>query len=134
MIEGNLPAGTDIRIHSRLIAADEMQVYFNASDVVALPFRKILNSGSMLLAMSFGRCVVAPRAGSLPEAAYTEAYFAYDPDDPEGLAAELQRALSLPDLSARGLAAREYVREKNDWSEIGQRARRLYEDILGRPV
>src|SRR5690606_10250440 len=47
---------------------DEMVAdFFAASDVVVLPFRNILNSGSLILALSFNRPVVAPAIGSLTE-------------------------------------------------------------------
>lgn len=45
----------------------ELQIYMNAADLVVLPFRKVLNSGSALLALSFDRPVLVPRTGSLVE-------------------------------------------------------------------
>ena len=41
--------------------------YFGAADAIVLPFDGILNSGSVLLALSFNRVVLAPRLGALPE-------------------------------------------------------------------
>src|ERR1044071_9236371 len=38
-----------------------------AADLVVLPFHSILNSGSVLLALSHDRAVLAPRMGALPE-------------------------------------------------------------------
>jgi hypothetical protein len=38
-----------------------------AADLVVLPFHSILNSGSVLLALSHNRPVLAPRIGALPE-------------------------------------------------------------------
>ena len=124
--------GDRVRIHPELVKDELLQVYFNAADVVALPFREILNSGTALLAMGFGRCLVAPEMGSIPEVACPTAYFGYSPDDPDGLAAALAGALSLPDLHRRGLAAREFVRSRYGWDEIGRKARALYEEIVGR--
>ena len=42
------------------IPENELHYYFNAADVVVLPFRKILTSGSVMLAMSFGKPLVVP--------------------------------------------------------------------------
>jgi glycosyltransferase involved in cell wall biosynthesis/2-polyprenyl-3-methyl-5-hydroxy-6-metoxy-1,4-benzoquinol methylase len=39
---------------------DEVQVYFRAADTVVLPYRSILNSGALHLALTFGRPVVLP--------------------------------------------------------------------------
>jgi beta-1,4-mannosyltransferase len=44
-----------------------MQLYLNACDVVVLPYRSILNSAVAMLAFTFQRPVVAPRAGCLEE-------------------------------------------------------------------
>src|SRR4029079_12745051 len=41
--------------------------YFRAARVVVLPYRRILNSGAALLALSFDRRVVVPASGSLVE-------------------------------------------------------------------
>lgn len=126
------PAGAEVRIHPGLVPDDELQVYFQACDLVALPFRHILHSGGLLLAMSFGRCVVAPRMGSIPEVACPEAYFGYDPKDPDGLSAALRLALDQPDLLERGAASMQFARERYDWGDIGRKVRAMYEEILGR--
>jgi glycosyltransferase involved in cell wall biosynthesis/ubiquinone/menaquinone biosynthesis C-methylase UbiE len=52
--------------HSRILTMfdavpdDEVQVYFRAADTVVLPYRSILNSGALHLALTFGRPVVVP--------------------------------------------------------------------------
>jgi glycosyltransferase involved in cell wall biosynthesis len=51
----------------RFIKDDELQVYFNAADIVVLPFKKIENSGSAILAMGFKKAVIAPQMGVLAE-------------------------------------------------------------------
>src|SRR6185312_9091133 len=43
----------NIILIDRFVENDELQLYFNAADVVTLPFKKIENSGSAILAMSF---------------------------------------------------------------------------------
>lgn len=67
--EIELAAQNDPRILARLefIPDEDIQLYMNASDWVVLPFQRILNSGSVLLALSFGRPVIVPRLGSIPE-------------------------------------------------------------------
>jgi len=50
-------------------AEREVPVFFAACDVVVLPYTSILNSGSVLLALSFEKPVLAARLGSLPEIA-----------------------------------------------------------------
>lgn len=49
-----------IRLDLRHIPAEEAQVFFRAADLVVLPYRDILNSGTALLALSFDRPVHLP--------------------------------------------------------------------------
>ena len=62
-------AGGDDRIHLhlRFVPDEEVALYLAAADRVVLPFDSILNSGSVLLALSLNRTVMAPRLGALPE-------------------------------------------------------------------
>jgi glycosyltransferase involved in cell wall biosynthesis len=48
-----------------------MGAWLRASDAVVLPYRRILNSGSAILALSAGRPVIVPAIGSMPELAAT---------------------------------------------------------------
>jgi beta-1,4-mannosyltransferase len=50
----------------KLIEVNEIQDYMNAANVVVLPFKKIENSGSTILAMGFKKAVIAPKKGVLP--------------------------------------------------------------------
>jgi beta-1,4-mannosyltransferase len=52
-------------LHAHFIANEQLQHYFNAADAVVLPFRKIENSGSALLAMGFEKPIIAPGKGVL---------------------------------------------------------------------
>lgn len=51
------------------VPAEDLSVVLAASDVVVLPFRQISTSGSALLALSFGRPVMVPRAEVFDELA-----------------------------------------------------------------
>ena len=74
-----------VRLDLGFVPDDELQVYLRAADVVATPFLEILTSGSVLLAMSFGRAVIAPRRGCVAETLDDAGGLLYDPDDPAGL-------------------------------------------------
>lgn len=56
-----------IRLLPEFVPADRVPLYVGAADVMVLPFRRIENSGSVFLALSFNRAVLAPSLGSLPE-------------------------------------------------------------------
>ena len=96
----------------RFVPDDRVQYYLNAADVLALPYRKILNSGSVRLGLTFGLPVVAPRMGCLPETLPAANEFLYDPTAPDGLRAELARAHDHPDLDRIGTANHQHARDQ----------------------
>lgn len=60
VIENSLPRHVDtVRQHS-FVADEELGLWLRASDAVVLPYRRVLNSGSAMLAASFGRPVIMP--------------------------------------------------------------------------
>jgi glycosyltransferase involved in cell wall biosynthesis len=46
---------------------NDIQLYMNASDVVVFPYREILTSGSIIMAMSFAKPCIAPKIGCISE-------------------------------------------------------------------
>lgn len=53
------------RVDLRVVSDDELPTLLAACDVVVLPHRAVLNSGTLLLAHTFGRPVIAPDVGCL---------------------------------------------------------------------
>lgn len=51
----------------RHIREEEIPTFIGAADLVVTPFAEVLNSGSVMLALSLGRPVLAPRLGALPD-------------------------------------------------------------------
>ncbi|HEX6740108.1 MAG TPA: glycosyltransferase [Vicinamibacteria bacterium] len=56
-----------VRVHLGFVPDGEVQVYLRAADLVVLPYRQILNSGSAILALSFARPVLVPEQGAMAE-------------------------------------------------------------------
>jgi len=61
----DIASKNDSRIVTSLkfIQEERVQCYFNACDIVVLPYKKILSSGTILLALSFGKFIIAPKDG-----------------------------------------------------------------------
>lgn len=119
-------AAGDPRIvaHPTHVADADVQLYFEAADWVVLPYRDVLTSGSALLALSFGRPVVAPRLGCLADLDEGDGVLRYDPSHPCALAAALRRAVRL-DARAwrpRALAAA----RRADWGDIARAYARIF--------
>lgn len=59
----------DDRIFSKIeyISDDYLNILLSACDVVVVPFSDVANSGSVIMALSYGKNVIAPKIGGLPE-------------------------------------------------------------------
>jgi beta-1,4-mannosyltransferase len=92
-----------VDFHPRYVPEEELQVFYNAADAVVLPFAEVENSGSLVMAMGFGKPVVAPDRGVIRERLCRQTELIYTGDD---LAAALVRlaALSLERLAEIGRA------------------------------
>ncbi len=90
-LAARLAATPRVVAHPSRVRDDEVQVWMRAADLAVLPYLKVLNSGSFLLAESFGLPVVAPRVGSLT--AYDGSAHARLFDDDGGLETVLAGAL-----------------------------------------
>jgi glycosyltransferase involved in cell wall biosynthesis len=114
-----------IRAILQFVPDKDVQLYMNAADVVVLPFQDILTSSSALLAMSFGKPVIAPRIGCIPEALDSKGVFLYRHNEEEGLLRAIQRASSA-NLAAMGKY--NYRKAKRfDWNVIAQKTCALYQ-------
>jgi beta-1,4-mannosyltransferase len=56
-----------VRLFLRWVPLADVQHLFVASDLVVLPYRRIQNSGTVFLALSFGRPVLVPDKGAMRE-------------------------------------------------------------------
>ncbi|CUH39461.1 GDP-mannose:glycolipid 4-beta-D-mannosyltransferase precursor [Jannaschia seosinensis] len=102
----------NVRVIEGQIADASLQWYYSACDWVVLPYKNILTSGSLLLAMSFARPCIAPRMGMIPDVLEDGTNgFSYDPEDEAGLLTAMRQALSVEPkrLKALGQAALDTV-------------------------
>lgn len=120
-----------VRLDLGFVPDEGLQVYLRAADVIACPFLEIFTSGSVLLAMSFGRAVIAPRRGCVPETLDEEGGILYDADDPQGLEGALRAAMQV-DLSAMGRHNGERL-ERFDWSRVAEATLATYREVVERP-
>ena len=84
-----------IRLEDRFVPNDELQYYLAACNVVVLAYADILTSGSAMLAISFGRPVIAPRVGHLQDVINPDCGVLYNPSDADGLSRAMQHVQSL---------------------------------------
>jgi len=53
-----------VKLFLQFIPDDKIHIFFSAADAVVLPYKTILNSGALLLALSFDKPVIAPHIGA----------------------------------------------------------------------
>jgi glycosyltransferase involved in cell wall biosynthesis len=97
---------------------EEFQLYLNAADVAVFPFLEIMTSGSVIMALSFGRPVVAPAKGCLPELLDEELGIVYAPGQAGALGLAME-AIRERDLAACGRAAFRRARSLS-WGPIAR--------------
>lgn len=107
----------NIILIDRFIENDELQLFFNAADVVALPFKKIENSGSVILAMSFMKAVIAPRMGVLVERLKDQPELLYEESLKESF--EVLKKLTIKDLDQIGQKNFEQL-SKYSWADFAK--------------
>lgn len=84
----------DVLIHAKKIANQNLQFYFRASDVLVCPYTRTLNSGSLMMGLSFGLPVIAPNVGAFADFASKGCCYLYNPSKDEALQRALEDVLS----------------------------------------
>jgi glycosyltransferase involved in cell wall biosynthesis len=105
-------------LRQRLVPDGEMQYYLRAADIAVLPYRRSLNSGVLLLALSFGLPVVALDSPATAEITTADVARTFRPDDPGALTRALAAADELVTPAAREAALR--IARRYDPHEIAE--------------
>ena len=105
-----------------------IHLYFSAADFVVCPFRKILTSGSIILAMSFGKPIIAPRFNSIAETLGKADTLLYDPEKENGLADAIAQSKQADQTALSKIVEEEC--DRIDWSNIGKQTYQLYQTLI----
>jgi glycosyltransferase involved in cell wall biosynthesis len=125
-----MPKLTRVILHTDFVEPSNLWKWFRASDVVALPYRKVLNSGSIPLAATFDRTCLIPddTAVALEYADEPWVRTYKTTDDPDRALADAIRG-GIVQPSAHAAAASAFAR-RNQPYEMS----RAYLDLLDRSV
>ncbi len=117
---------SNIRLDLRWVPPEDVEAFFTASDLVVLPYRRILNSGAVMLALTFARPVLVPDLGSM-----REQQAAFGADWIRLYAGDLRSEdLETACAWANARRAREPDLARGDWAEIARRTREVYVTVL----
>jgi glycosyltransferase involved in cell wall biosynthesis len=127
--ENNLKNYVDL--HIKYIPDEDVATYYRVADFVVLPYRKIYQSGVLLMAMSYGiPTIVSDLEGMLEIVVDGVNGFVFKEGDVANLSDKLIHALDnneqAKQISKTGL---ETMRESYDWYDIGKRTLDLYQHL-----
>lgn len=125
--------GSSVVRHIRYIPDEEIKYYFAASDVVALPYMKIYQSGVLQLAYAYEKAVVATKIGGfLDDIIDGKTGLLVEPGNVGELSEAISRCLREPELGNEfGRRGREYLKDKLSWDKIGKSTKEVYEEVSG---
>jgi len=119
----------NLRVFAKWIADDEIQVYFNACDIVVLPYTNITTSGVIPLAYAFSKPVITTNIGGMKDVVNSNTGILIPPCDVNSLRTAIRDLLSM-DYEAMGRFAYEYSQRSFNWEPIAKEIKKLYESVL----
>lgn len=123
--------GEKLQIVNTYVPAQEIQFYFNASDILVFPFESIVTSGSVILGLSFQKPIICPRIGALVDLPENTGFF-YLPNTRENLLAAMKKALSEKErLEVLEKHAFRYAKELS-WEKIAGMTLDIYKKLIYR--
>jgi beta-1,4-mannosyltransferase len=119
----------NITFYDEYIENEEVAKYFNAADILCLPFKSVTTSGSALLALSFGKPIIAPLEGSLLDVPRDVGYL-YNINEPFALKESIREAYNnISKLTTMQTNALEYSKTL-DWQSIAEKTYTIYENLI----
>mgnify|MGYP006273939783 CR=1 FL=1 len=124
-IEDQIGSDERIKIVDQYIQPDEIHIYMNACDALVLGYKDITTSGTVILGMSFGKPVVAPKKGCIPQQLSQTSSMVYNSIN------ELSEKLEFAQESdLQKIGERNYKTAKNQsWDLIGEKTSELYSEL-----
>ncbi len=120
---------SNLRIVAKYIPDDELQIYFNACDIVVTPYTEITTSGVIPLAYAFSRPVVTTDIGGLKDIVNEKIGILVPPNNAEALRKGIEQLFRM-DIEEMGRYAYDYGDKEFNWELNAHKVRKLYELIL----
>jgi len=129
-VKSKIGESTRISTYLKYIPDNELQIYINACDVMVFPYKDVFTSGSIFLAMTFGKAIIAPRLVCLADTLYNTPNFLYDVSSRDGLLNAITKAVeSKSRLHDIGQSNYE-LSKRYGWHDIADRTRHCYQKTL----
>lgn len=120
----------NLHIYGKWIADDEIQIYFNACDIVVIPYTNITTSGIIPLAYAFKRPVITTEIGSLKEVVLQGVTgLLIPPKDVTALKNAIKNIFNM-NLIEMGNKAFEYAERELSWENNALKIKKLYNEVM----
>ena len=119
-------------IHNKFIPQVDVDYYYGAADLVVLPYKRIYQSGVLMMSMSYQKAVLVSDLPPLLDIVNDrETGFVFKSEDSVDLSNKLNYILSdLDYLEKIRKNGANLIKKKYNWEEIGILTKRTYESIL----
>lgn len=121
-----------LRLHGGWIPDEEIQWYFNACDIVVLPYTDITTSGVIPLAYAFSRPVITSDIGGMKDVVNMDTGILVPPKDAEALRTAID-GIFTRDLRSMGERARAFANKEFSWDANARKLKEFYAAV-GSPV
>ncbi len=122
--------GPRVILRLERIPDDEVPQLLGAADIVVLPFRRITTSGSAILALSYGRPLIAPHLPGLVDLP-DQAVLRYDGEVSALIAAMARLACADRETLAAMSAAASCYASRITWQEVAEKTLAEMHSVLG---
>ncbi|MFP8487474.1 glycosyltransferase family 4 protein [Gracilimonas sp. Q87] len=115
----------------RFIPDEEVEDYFKKADLVVLPYKRIYQSGVLLLSMSYGRPVLSSNLPAFTEIIEEgETGFIFESENTQSLIDKILKLEKRKEdlIKVRNKASKK-IKTDFDWVEIGRKTKKLYSSI-----
>ncbi|ASC71571.1 Glycosyltransferase type 1 [Halomicronema hongdechloris C2206] len=116
----------NIHLFPGKVSDEDVQLYMNACDCVVTPYRSFTTSGVALLAMSFGKAIIAPKRGFFSDSLSKEGAFLYDPFSNNSLIESFELAVENKNNLAKMGQHNLLIAKKLNWKTIADQSLEIY--------
>tara|TARA_B110000459_G_scaffold179307_1_gene205220 strand:- start:33 stop:1178 length:1146 start_codon:yes stop_codon:yes gene_type:complete len=120
-----------ILLHSKFIPQEDVEHYYCVSDLVVLPYKKIYQSGVLMMTLSYERPALVSDLPPFKEIiSDNDNGFLFKTENVSDLAAKLNSILENEELMKQvGAKGNELINTKYDWCEIGRLTKQVYQSL-----
>ena len=118
-------------LHTNFIPHADVEHYYCAADLVVLPYKKIYQSGVLMMALSYGKPALVSDLPPLKEVVTDmQTAFLFESENAISLAEKLNSILlNTEKLEQVRINGEELINKKYDWNEIGRQTKQAYQSL-----